>query len=257
MKVCNSYAAFMENNKKRYYALDDIRGLTFISMLLYHGMWDLVFIAGKNIDWYRGSWGYVWQQSIGWTFILLSGFCWQLGKHKLKRGLTVFGGGLIVTLVTLLFMPEDRVVFGVLTFMGSAMLIMIPLDKILNRCNCYIGAICSFILFLITRNVNSGWLGFEKLQLVKLPDALYTNIITTYLGFPNRGFFSTDYYAVFPWLFLFITGYFLFSIVDKADKLDIFSKRIIPGAGFIGKYSLLIYMIHQPIIYGLIVLIYF
>ena len=49
----------------------------------------------------------------------MSGFCVQLGHHTLRRGAQVFGAGALVTAVTLLFMPEDRVVFGVLTLLGS------------------------------------------------------------------------------------------------------------------------------------------
>lgn len=68
----------METDRTRYYALDDIRGITLISMIFYHAMWDIVFILGKDIKWYNEAPGYIWQQSIGWTFILLSGFAGSL-----------------------------------------------------------------------------------------------------------------------------------------------------------------------------------
>ena len=64
---------------QRCRALDWIRGITLVSMILYHGAWDLVYLFGANWDWYRSKGAYVWQQSICWTFILLSGFCWALG----------------------------------------------------------------------------------------------------------------------------------------------------------------------------------
>ena len=59
----------------RYRLLDELRGLDLISMMLYHGMWDVVFLFGVAQKWYTGRPGFVWQQSICWVFILLSGFC--------------------------------------------------------------------------------------------------------------------------------------------------------------------------------------
>lgn len=245
----------METDRTRYYALDDIRGITLISMIFYHAMWDIVFILGKDIKWYNEAPGYIWQQSIGWTFILLSGFCWQLGRHRLKRSITVFMAGLLVTAVTLLAMPQNRVIFGVLTFIGSAMLIMIPLDTFLRKCKAGVGLALSLALFFISRDINSGWIGFESIRLVKVPQFFYDNLFTTYLGFPNRGFFSTDYYSLFPWLFLFMAGYFLYNILEKSGFLKSLSKSIFPGVGILGRFSLIIYMVHQPLIYLVILMI--
>ena len=91
----------------RYRLLDELRGLDLISMMLYHGMWDVVFLFGVAQKWYTGRPGFVWQQSICWVFILLSGFCLPLGPHPFRRGAVVFGAGALVTAVTLLFLPED------------------------------------------------------------------------------------------------------------------------------------------------------
>ena len=106
--------------------------------------------------------GHLWQQSICWVFILLSGFCVQLGHHTLRRGAQVFGAGALVTAVTLLFMPEDRVVFGVLTLLGSAMLLTGLLEKPLRRIPPAAGFAISAVLFALTRNVSAGYLGFGK-----------------------------------------------------------------------------------------------
>ena len=70
----------------RYRLLDELRGLDLISMMLYHGMWDVVFLFGVAQKWYTGRPGFVWQQSICWVFILLSGFCAPFGRYMLRRG---------------------------------------------------------------------------------------------------------------------------------------------------------------------------
>ena len=54
--------------KERYVLLDSIRGITLLSMILYHGMFDLVEIYGLHIPWFGDRPGYVWQQSICWIF---------------------------------------------------------------------------------------------------------------------------------------------------------------------------------------------
>ncbi len=236
----------------RFTGLDTIRGITLLSMILYHTCWDLVFLFGKKVPGYTGPEGYVWQQSICWTFILLSGFCWSLGHHHLKRGLLVFGSGLLITVVTLLVMPESRVVFGVLTLIGSCMLLLIPMEKFLLKIRAEAGLAGSFLLFLLFRNVNTGYLGFEKWNLLRLPDGFYRNLLTTYLGFPQRGFFSTDYFSLLPWFFLFVTGFYLYQVVQKKDMMGkLFSWRV-PVFDVIGRHSLLIYLLHQPIVFGIL-----
>ena len=237
---------------KRYAMLDSLRGLTLISMVVYHTVWDMVYIFDVNWAWYKSEMAHVWQQSICWSFILLSGFCWNLGRVKWKRGLTVFVAGVIVTVVTLIAMPQERIVFGVLTFLGSAMLLMIPLDKMLRRCEPLIGFMVSLILFVLCRNVNEGWLGFENWNLLELPQELYSNIFATYIGFTERSFFSTDYFSILPWLFLFVAGYFLYGVVKKQNWMEIFHCGKCRVLEMLGKHSLVVYMLHQPLAYGLL-----
>ena len=147
--------------RRRIASLDALRGLTLVSMIAYHACWDLVYLFHADWDWYRGTGAYIWQQSICWTFILLSGFCFSLGRRPLRRGLTVFGCGWVVTLVTVLFMPEEQIWFGVLTLIGSCMLLMVPLEKLLRHVPVGVGLAASAALFTLLRNVNQGTLGFE------------------------------------------------------------------------------------------------
>ncbi|MCI8327336.1 MAG: DUF1624 domain-containing protein [Lachnospiraceae bacterium] len=236
----------------RYVRLDNFRGATLISMMIYHLVWDLVYIYGKNWNWYESRPAYVWQQSICWSFIFLSGFCWSLGSRPLRRGLIVFGGGMLVTIVTMIFMPEQRVVFGILTFLGSAMLLLTWLDKYWKKVNAKIGLLSSIVLFLWTKEINSGYLGFGRVARCRLPLELYRNVVTTYLGFPDSGFYSTDYFSLFPWIFLFFAGYFFYRIVKEAKKMELFIGKKIPIVGDLGRYSLLIYLLHQPFLYLLL-----
>lgn len=263
------YSTMNLNKNKRLTVLDTIRGITLINMILYHFLWDLVYIAGIDMQWYKGRGAHIWQQCICWTFIFLSGFCWSLGRHHLKRGLTVYLSGGLITIVTLLFMPDNRVVFGVLTLIGSSMLLMIPLDiifddifkKAANPAICIIFLTVMFgVLFIIFLPVPNGYLtDFTAIwnnadhinKGLMLPRRLYSGWLNTYLGFPSPDFYSTDYFPLLPWFLLFVTGYLFHKLCSYNEYLEapFWKKDFCPPVSFMGRHSLLIYMLHQPVLY--------
>ena len=228
-----------------------LRGLDLISMMLYHGMWDLVYLFGVSAPWY-GSWqGELWQQSICWVFLLLSGFCLPLGRHPVKRGAVVFGCGALVTAVTLIFMPADVVWFGVLTLLGSAMIITGLLEKWLEKVPPVAGLAGSFFLFYFTRHAADGYLQLGH-WLITPPGFLYANYFTAYLGFYPFGFFSADYFPLIPWLFLFWTGFYLYRLRPEIPALPDIR---LPGLSVMSRHSLLLYLLHQPVLYAALVLL--
>lgn len=243
-------------NASRYHLLDTIRGITVISMVLYHLIWDLVYICGVKWSWFETGLAYIWQQSICWVFILLSGFCWSLSKRNCQRGLLVFGAGILVSVITFLFVPEYKILFGILTCLGSCMLLLIPLNKILVRVTPWKGFLVSILLFILSHNINEGYLGFEMWNLVKLPKFLYVGNFMTFLGFMDAGFNSYDYFSIFPWFFLFLVGYFTFHMLNgKNKRLPMVFHRGKSVFEVFGKHTLFIYLVHQPIIYfGLTIL---
>lgn len=249
---------------KRYHILDEIRGITLCSMILYHAVWDLVYLFGRKWSWYQSDFAYWWQQSICWSFILLSGFCFSLGRKKWRRGLIVFGAGALVSLVTYIAMPGQSILFGVLTMLGSSMLLMALLEKMMAYISGQkewspkhpgVGMGIAFGSFFLTRGINERYLGFEEVCLQELPDELYQEgDLMTYLGFMSEDFYSTDYFSMMPWFFLFSTGYFFYHWIKKKEWLA--KLPSLPSFGrpfrFMGKNSLIIYMLHQPVIYGLL-----
>lgn len=237
--------------RPRYPLLDELRGLALISMMGYHAMWDLVYLFGVSAPWYGGLAGLLWQQITCWVFILLSGFCVGLGSRPVRRGLLVFGGGALVTVITALFMPADLVLFGVLTFLGTAMILTGLLRPALDRAPAWAGLAAGLLLFALTYRVNSGYLGIAGLWEWRLPAALYRDFFMTFLGFPGPGFYSTDYFSLLPWIFLYWAGYYLYRLTGR-ERLAPLRRSLCPPLGWVGRHSLLLYLLHQPVLYGVL-----
>lgn len=239
-----------KGKRPHYGLLDTVRGVCILSMVAYHGMYDLVDIFGLPSAWYTGLPGYIWQQSICWTFILLSGMCWQLSRRHVKRGLLLVGCGAAISLITWLVMPSQRILYGVLNLLGLSALLLIPLDKLFRKIPAWAGLGGALLLFALTKNVSRGSLGFEGLVLCQLPSWLYVTDLLAVAGFPSPGFWSTDYFPLLPWFFLFCAGYFLWGLLSQSERAK---ERLASGVrplSFLGRHSLIIYLAHQPVLMG-------
>ena len=235
-----------EGKRPHYGLLDTVRGVCILSMVAYHGMYDLVDIFGLPSAWYTGLPGYIWQQSICWTFILLSGMCWQLSRHHVKRGLLLVGCGAAISLITWLVMPSQRILYGVLNLLGLSALLLIPRDTVFRKIPAWAGLGGALLLFALTKNVSRGSLGFEGLVLCRLPRWLYATDLLAVVGFPSPSFWSTDYFPLLPWFFPFCAGYFLWSLLDKSPRAKELLRPGLRPLSFLGRHSLAIYLIHQP-----------
>ncbi|MCI2046497.1 MAG: DUF1624 domain-containing protein [Faecalibacterium sp.] len=239
--------------RRRYALLDMLRGLTICSMVAYHTVWDLVYLFRVPCPWYPSEGTALWQQTICWSFLLLSGFCWPLGRRHLRQGLLVSACGALITAVTLVFNPAQKVVFGVLTLLGAATLLLIPLDKILRRVPPAAGIAASLAVFAFCHNLSKGYLGLGTWQAVILPKVLYQGYFATFLGFLAPGFYSSDYFPILPWAALVFCGYFAAQLaLRRTGGLPPVFRRGWAPLCFLGRHSLLIYVLHQPALYGLL-----
>lgn len=241
-----------EQKKERFHTLDSVRGLFLILMTIYHTMFDVMILSDLNFSVFNIP-CYVFQQTIGWGFIFLSGICRAIGKKHLKRGLTVLLTGALISLVTYIFVPAMAINFGILVLLGSSMIIMIPIEKLLRK-DSYapFAFFISMILFMLFRNAPYGNLGFEKLVFIKLPDFLYQNYFTAYLGFPPDSFSSGDYYPMIPWFFLYMCGYFVWKYFGNKEWIQKYLFIKIPVLSFLGRHSLIVYLLHQPLCYAVV-----
>ena len=234
----------------RYGALDAIRGAAILSMAGYHLCYDIFCVFGKSFDFAFYPSSVVWVYATCCTFIIISGTSANFTRRGYKRGLFLNLCGLVITAATALFMPEQIIWFGVLNFMGCAVMITFALRKTLCRVDPLIGMTVSLILFAVFFGLPYKYLGLPGLKLVILPDRLYGFAPLAVIGLPPDGFFSADYFPLIPWLFLYFAGYFSWRLIEAKGAQRKLVKKV-PILDFIGRHSLLIYLLHQPVLYGI------
>ena len=232
--------------KKRIWELDVLRGVCILGMVVVHLIYDLQtffslpFLADSRLFDLIKQWG-------GVLFLLISGICVTLGSHPVRRGLIVFACGLICSAVTagmyVLNMADKSIIiyFGVLHCLGVCMLLW-PLFKRLPV-----------------------WaLGLLGLGLTVLGLWISGNVVVDFpwlipLGLVPGDFASSDYFPLLSNLGFFLVGACLGKTLYR--KKETLLPRVNPAnpvlAFFtlLGKWSLPVYLLHQPIITGLLYLI--
>ena len=216
---------------KRFWELDALRGICLLGMVGIHLLYDLNISLPWPLQLLQ-DWG-------GCAFLLLSGVCVTLGHHPVRRGLVVLGCGMVCTLVTwglyaLGFASSQMVIwFGVLHCLGVCMLLWPLFGRFSSRFLGVFGGI-------------SVLLGFY-LENLLLPTPLLVPF-----GIRYPGFASADYFPLLPNL-----GFFLLGAV-AGRKLYRKKQSLVPNLRpsrflcFCGRHSLSIYLLHQPILYGIL-----
>ena len=241
---------------RRYHHIDALRRFALVNMLAYHFLYDVNVVCGRDPEFYLRPWAHIWQQLICWSFILIAGLSFQWGRrHNLRRGLFLNACGLVITLVTLFVMPDEAIWFGILNFMGCAVLLTIPLEKGLKKLPPAEGLALCFALFLLLRHVDSGYIGIKPF-VYRLPAALYRTRSLAPLGFPDPAFCSSDYFPMLPWFLLFLCGWFLGELLRRHEAWQRAARLKIPLLSPVGRKTIWVYMLHQPILMGICMLLF-
>ncbi|HCA05036.1 MAG TPA: hypothetical protein DEO32_03955 [Ruminococcaceae bacterium] len=246
-----------DNNtsKPRFGLIDALRGIALLNMTAYHFCYDIFQIYGVNTGWIYTTGAIVWERFICCSFILISGVSMNFSRRAFKRGLIVSACGALMTVATLIVIPEFAIWFGVLTCIGASMLLLRLLQKPIEHVNPETGAAAALLVFILTYSLPNRSITFFGLKLFDLPGVLYQNHVTAFFGFPPAGFVSSDYFPLLPWFFLFAFGYFLWRIIKRLGADRFFTFKI-PPLSFLGRHTLIIYIIHQPVLLGICFLIF-
>lgn len=233
----------MDTIKKRYNAIDFLRGFTIINMIIYHGLFDLENFYGFNFNHNF----YYYQQYICISFILISGYSSHFSNNFKNKFLILAGLALLITLGSYIYSKEDAIYFGIIHFFALATLIHMLIKNYIKKISPRLGLIINAILFVSLKRIYYGSIFFGK---ITPPKFLY-DLNLFILGLPGDKFSSGDYFPLIPWIFLFYMGYFLFDFI-KFQKKEA-SHNII---NIMGRHSLLIYFLHQILLIGIFSLIF-
>ncbi|MBQ6878397.1 MAG: DUF1624 domain-containing protein [Oscillospiraceae bacterium] len=238
----------MSAKNGRIFFLDEIRALALIGMIIYHAAYDLYALFGLDFDFYSPGWDTL-QMAVCCTFIVIAGISSRLTKNALKHGLVVFGCGILMTLGTYFFMRSQTIWFGILHFLGVSIIIYHLFRKSIKKTPALLGAVLSFSAFLFLYGLPSGSIFFGNID---VPSGLYFSKYLGIIGLPGSGFRSADYFPLFPWFFLFLTGCFIGKWFKERKIPDFMMNKHSDFLCKIGSSTLAIYIIHQPVIYGVL-----
>ncbi len=235
---------------QRLWEVDSLRGFAIVEMVFYHFVWDLSFFGLTQATLVVGPWQW-FARSIATLFIFTMGVSLTLSYNRerrklghghlfgkyLRRGLMIFGWGMVITVATYFFIGRGFVIFGILHLLGLSVVLAYPFLKANRWVTLAAGSgiILAGILVDPLRS-DSAWL--------------------VWLGIKQTGSYMVDYYPVLPWSGIALLGVFVghtlypggrrtFSLPDWGGLPPL------RGLQFLGRHSLLIYLIHQPIIIGI------
>lgn len=245
----------IKNNSKRVGLLDELRGFAIICMVVYHAMYDLKYIFGVDIPIFFESWFYVIRDIFSGLFIFISGTVCRFSRNNVKRGAQCFFLGMIITFVTPFF-SSLPIQFGILHFLGISMMLFGLTEKILDYIPALVGIIVFALLFAITWNIPMGFIGIKGLFEIHLPAKAFEVGVLFPFGLHNASFVSSDYFPLFPWFFLFLAGS-CFGIWAKEGSLPkFFYPTHIKWIAAVGRNTIWVYILHQPVVYLIFSLIF-
>ena len=228
----------------RFWEVDALRGVAVVMMVVYHLAWDLHYFGYYPGSVTAGLWG-LFQSATLINFVFLAGVSLWLSYARqgrvrfgwyANRGLKLLGWGFLITLVTGLLLKEGTVFFGVLHLIGLAAVCAYPFLR-LGLANLFLG------LGLIALGNCFGRVP------VGFPHLLW-------LGLCPPGLYMVDYVPLVPWFGVVLLGVcagFLFYPGGKR-LLRLKETNNSPPVrllAFLGRKSLFIYLIHQPVLFGL------
>jgi uncharacterized membrane protein len=241
-----------KGHPQRFIELDILRGFAIIFMILLHLLWDLDYFGilplNKNF--------YSLNIIVPVMFFLLVGICQAVNNNKyqsqpkkmylrtIQRGLWVLNLGILFTLLTAVFLPDRPILFGVLHCIGCCIILSVPFLK-LKSLNIVFG-----ILIILAGSVIGTIFTGENANIFQLAVGIHQSDIAAH---------TIDYFPIIPWLGVCLLGIALGNILYKDNKRrfplpDLSKYKPTKIFSWLGQHSLAIYLLHQPVIAGVLFL---
>ncbi len=226
----------------RFWEVDAARGVAILMMVVYHFTYDLYAFGGYDVNAVSGFWAR-FADATATLFLLLVGISLAITAARgdgsfrpyLLRGLRVFGYGMLLTVVFLVF-GMGIVAFGILHLIGVSIILAYPFLK-LRFTNLFLGIAVFVVGLYVQAGDPSGspWL---------LP-----------FGVVPEGWIMPDYRPLLPWFGMVLVGLFIGNVVygkGRPAGLPVRSPAVARPLLPLGRNSLAIYLVHQPLLVALL-----
>ena len=226
--------------KKRFDILDAWRSLSILLMVTYHFLYDLALFGVITWQQMFSTPLNILQKFLCCSFIFLAGASARFSRNNLRHGLIVLAAHIAVVIGAMVGGQTIR--FGVLALLGCSMIIWHFAGRYLQKIPGKLMAVICPVLYFAA---------------AALTDTVTVSVKWLYpLGFTYPGFSSADYFPLLPWLFLFLFGTVFggWCLENRENKL--LTTPLPSPLTFLGRHSLLVYVIHQPILFGISTLIW-
>ena len=221
--------------------IDVIRGVSILAMITFHFAFDLMYFGFAKSDLiYQPDWR-LFERMIAFSFLFIAGLSLFITHGSLikwnsfikRYGVTAICAVLISTVTYVLF-NGDMIRFGILHAISVSGLISL----LLLRLNSFFLALLAVIIFLIN---------------LIIPQPVEGDYFWQWLIYTNETPHSLDYRPIIPWITPFILGMASYQLFKKWGLLEtskIIIYRELSILSWLGRNSLIIYLIHQPILFG-------
>ena len=239
----------------RFWEVDLLRGIAIMLMVLYHFAFDLNYFGLVKIDANSGLFFSLARLTVT-LFLLLVGLSLYLSlsrsermgrqdrfKRRLfRRSAWILALALGITIVTYLLLGRGYIVFGALHLIGLSLLLAYPFLG-MGWKNFILGSILIILgLYVPEISVEHFWL--------------------LWLGLAPPEFYSLDYVPLLPWFGVVLFGVGLGDLLYPGYRRRVTWLDQIAVSGcswarllcYLGRNSLTIYLVHQPLIILLLML---
>ena len=233
-------AASAHTSQGRIAAIDAWRGIAIVAMIAYHFAFDLRYFGFTHSDFEHDRFWLTARSVILGSFMLIAGISLALAAHRPNaasrfiRHVAIIGAAaLIVTAASVLMFAQSFIWFGVLHAIAVSLLLARPVTR-----RPALAAMLAVIFIALGLTYS---------------DARFDNRALGWLGFMTSKPTTEDYVPLFPWSGLLLLGVAISPWISRNALSSLAPLARAPRAlHWMGQHSLAIYLIHQPVLMGLL-----
>lgn len=215
----------------RFLFVDVLRGFTVVLMIIFHFSFDLNYYGLVQFDIIHHPFWYFFPRLIVFLFLFTTGISLSIAhqveihweKFFKRLSLLVFWAA-VISITTYFLFPENWIYFGTLHAIAVVSCMTLPFIRYPR-----LSLITALALFL--------------------PSIIFDRTIP-WIELPHS---SWDYISPFPWLGASLLG--VSAMHKGVQTVSLTNSKLMKFLKFLGMHSLFIYLIHQPILFGLLGLV--